>query len=102
MTDWADHVDWWTDPRLAYAKGLSDGYARGRTEATARADIDIVSALTQAFGGSDCTDRQEAVRRHQQHLDALAARQQWQERIGPRWDDYPGGPVDFETGRYLR
>jgi hypothetical protein len=102
MTTWSDAVDWWADPRLAYAKGLNDGYARGWAEATARADIDIVSALTQMFGGPDCTDRKEAVRRHLQHLDHLKARQEWQERIGPRPTDYQGGPVDWETGRPLR
>lgn len=27
--DWRTTVDWWTDPRLAYAAGLADGRALG-------------------------------------------------------------------------
>jgi hypothetical protein len=26
LLPWRDQVDWWTDPRLAYAAGLADGY----------------------------------------------------------------------------
>lgn len=29
---WWDHVDWWNDPHLAYARGLVDGYAAGRAD----------------------------------------------------------------------
>lgn len=57
---WWDQVDWWTDPRLAYARGLADGYQQGRDAA----DAELVQALARALGGPDCSNYQEGVTRH--------------------------------------
>lgn len=65
-----DHVDWQADPRLAYGKGLSDGFELGYAQANA----ELVAALTRALGGPDCTDYRQAVRRHHTILDARARR----------------------------
>lgn len=40
VTPWWELVDWWTDPRLAYARGLVDGYTSGY--AAARAEQDAI------------------------------------------------------------
>jgi hypothetical protein len=34
---WWDVVEWWSDPRLAYARGVYDGYRLGRDD---QADVD--------------------------------------------------------------
>lgn len=35
---WWEITDWWTDPRLAYARGLHDGYTAGRADRDAEDD----------------------------------------------------------------
>lgn len=32
LCHWRDVIEWWTDPRLAYAAGLADGYRLARQE----------------------------------------------------------------------
>jgi hypothetical protein len=71
MTPWYDTVDWATDPRLAYAKGLHDGYTLGHDAA----NTEIVATLAQALGGPDCTDYRHGVRRHLRTLDAKTRRE---------------------------
>jgi hypothetical protein len=67
LLPWYDLLDWPADPRLAYAKGLHDGYELGH----AAANTELVAALAQALGGPGCVDYRQAVRGH---LAAVAAK----------------------------
>lgn len=61
---WWEVCDWWTDPRLAYARGLVDGYAAGRADRDAIDDQthrEAVQAVIQVIGRADA--RREADRR---------------------------------------
>lgn len=68
---WRDTVDWWTDPRLAYAAGLADGVQLGRDQV----DAELVAALARALGGPACHDYRAAVERHHRALDQKARRE---------------------------
>jgi hypothetical protein len=70
LLPWYDHVDWLSNPRLAYAKGLQDGYELGHTAASR----EVVAVLAEALGGTGCTDYRQGVRRHFRVLDAKARR----------------------------
>lgn len=68
--EWRDHVAWWDHPALAYAAGLIDG----RDAARAEFDAGLTAALAKAFGGDDCTDLGEGIRRHLRVVDQQARR----------------------------
>lgn len=70
---WRDTVDWWTDPRLAYAAGLADGAASERARIAADADA----------------GQRAAARRAGTTIQAANARAR-ADRPGPRDGDYPG------------
>lgn len=70
MRPWYDTVDWQSDPKLAYLRGLQDGVQIGRDEA----DQEVVRVMAEALGGPGCTDRAEAVQRHLRAVDAKARR----------------------------
>lgn len=70
---WWDHIDWWTSPALAYAKGLADGRRIGRDEV----DAELVAALAEALGGPGCVDYRDGVARHLRAVDARARRRQF-------------------------
>lgn len=71
---WRDRVNWWTNPRLAYAVGQEDGYAAGYEAGRADADADLVQALAWALSGGATTDYRRAVSIHHRTLDARARR----------------------------
>jgi hypothetical protein len=73
VRDWRDLVDWWADPRLAYAAGLADGAALER----ARADL-------EADAGQRAAARRASVVIQQGNARAIA------DRPGPRPGDHPG------------
>lgn len=70
---WWDDVDWWTDPRLAYARGLADGLAASRDERDAADDAFHRAAVRQALRTVERIDRRAEA-----------------DRIGPRPDNFPG------------
>ena len=78
----------------AYVRGLVDGYGRGHRDAVA----EIEAADDAAW--DDCSRRVRAVAGSPSHA-TLTARRGY-DRPGPRPGDYPGGPVDWVTGRPLR
>lgn len=70
---WWDIADWWTDPRLAYARGLVDGYAAGRSDRDAESDA--VHRNAQMAG----------------HMVARIEARAEADRPGPRPGDFAGG-----------
>lgn len=72
-------VEWWTDPALAYAKGLEDG-ARLASEQAA-ADFEVV--LIQFLGGG--RDRREAVKLAMEGLERKALRDAWYAEAMASW-----------------
>lgn len=54
---WWDIAEWWTDPRLAYARGLHDGYQLGRDGQDAIDDAVHRGAVRQARRHVDQADR---------------------------------------------
>jgi hypothetical protein len=87
---WHAHIEWET--AVARSEGHACGYATANAE--------TVSALKFALGGPDAKTWRQAVDHHHRVQD-------WQRRraeadtTGSRPGDYPGGPVDWETGRPL-
>lgn len=77
--DW-DNIDWWQSPSMAYAAGLSHGFARGYAQAQARQDVDMASILHNVFG-----PRGALVRRIEQDDARRLA-----DRAGSRTDDWQG------------
>lgn len=60
---WRDCVDWWTDPGLAYAAGLEDGYAAGRADQDAEDDAAHRAAVQDAERLVGQADRRAAADR---------------------------------------
>jgi hypothetical protein len=61
--DWRNRVEWWTDPRLAYAAGLADGYAAGRAEQDAIDDQVHRQSVRTAIRIIETTDARRAADR---------------------------------------
>jgi hypothetical protein len=57
---WWDSCDWWADGRLAYAKGLADGYAAGRADRDAVDDAVHRVAVRSAANVIAMVDRRRA------------------------------------------
>lgn len=74
---WRGTVEWWTDPRLAYAAGLADGFRQGYDAC----DQELVSALTLALGGEEAKDYGEAVRIHHRRVDQKKQRDEFATRV---------------------
>jgi hypothetical protein len=60
---WWDVTDWWTDPRLAYARGLHDGYRLGREDQDAIDDAVHRTAVRRARRHVEQVDRRRAADR---------------------------------------
>lgn len=54
---WWDVTDWWTDARLAYARGLVDGYRLGRDDQADEDDAVHRNAVRQLVGFVAQADR---------------------------------------------
>lgn len=74
---WREATDWWTDPRLAYAAGLADGYRLGYDAC----DQALIRALTIALGGTTAKTYRDAARTHLTRADQLRERQQWDRSV---------------------
>lgn len=70
LLPWSDQVDWWANPRLAYAKGIEDGRAIGRDEVNA----EIVRALSLMLSDNETDNYVEAVRIHERRTAQARAR----------------------------
>lgn len=60
---WWDVIEWWTDPRLAYARGMADGYRLGRDDQADEDDAVHRLAARVAFRIAESADRRTAADR---------------------------------------
>lgn len=70
LLPWWDQVDWQADPKLAYLKGLQDGWQLGRDES----DRDHDATLAEVLSGGRTRNPHEAVRVHLRLLNQQMAR----------------------------